>query len=128
MSIYEIEKWEKHGLERYSRHPKGRQYLLTPVDIKKSLTYLDYIGYGGFKIVVNKFQASKDIEPPIEMKPILDELDLVTKIIEYQNKIERHNNACNNLSKCSGLKHYKDLVVDKWNFYDFKNEYINVPI
>lgn len=120
-----IREWEdEDGVNWYTTLSKGKQYLLTPIDINKSLTYLDYIGFGGFKVVVNKFPAKLDIKPPKEMKPLLDELDLLTNIIEYQNDIDNHNQSCNLHSRLiKEHRHYKYYTKDKWNFYDFEEKY-----
>jgi hypothetical protein len=119
-----LREWEENGESWYSTLPKGTQYLLTPIEIEKSLTYLDYIGFGGFKVVVNKFPAKKEIIPPDEMKPLFNELDYIIEIIEYQNEIDKHNNACNTLAKyIPKFRHCKYDVKDKWNFYNFEQGY-----
>lgn len=124
--VHKLREWEEDGQRWFTTLPKGTQYLLTPIDINRSLTYLDYIGFGGFKVVVNKFPCKEDIVPPVEMKCLLDELDYVVKIIEYQNDIDKHNSECNLLANnLPSLRHYKNDVKDKWSFIDFEKEYLS---
>ncbi len=104
------------------RFNEKRPILLTPIYTNESLTYLDYIGFGGFKIVVNKFKQKKDIVCLPEMKPLIDELDIVTKLIDYQNNINGHNSSCNFLRKYDKRNYYPKK--DKWSFNKFEERYL----
>jgi hypothetical protein len=100
---------------------KGKPYLLTPIKMKDALIYLDYIGFGGFKIVVNKFPFKKIKKiHNTELKPLYNELDLLMNLIDFQNKIIERNEACNSISKHTGNEYYKSFTKDKWDFRDFK--------
>jgi len=101
-------------------HNRGEQYLLTPIDIGMAQVYLDYIGFGGFKVAICKFPLEKKPVPKDEMSLLFDELDLLFDLIKYQNKIIGNNEACNSLSKLSGNGYYKLYVKDKWDFEKFK--------
>ena len=103
-----------------SHNLKGEQYLLTPIDIGMAQIYLDYIGFGGFKIAICKFPLKKIPVPMDEMSLLFDELDLLFDLIEYQNKIIGDNEECNRLSKLRGCSWVKLNVKDKWDFEKFK--------
>jgi hypothetical protein len=96
---------------------KNKQYLLTPIKIDESLTYLDYIGFGGFKVVVCKFKSKRRVFYNKNLKPLFDEIDTLVNIIKHQNSILAHNQFVNFMNKEIG--NYNYTTKDKWNLDGF---------
>jgi hypothetical protein len=100
----------ENGKSYYTITQEQTQHLLTPIDINRASIDLDYIGFGGFKIVVSKYESKKEYLKLDFLKPLYDEIDLVTDLIKYQNELIEDNSMSCRYSKRS-----------KWDFGKFNN-------
>jgi hypothetical protein len=95
-------KWDvdiQGDVTNYRTYYKQTNYIVTTIDINKVNVYVDYIGYGGFKVNINTKPLDEDyINHPVdEIMGHLNELDDAIDVI-------------------SGISNYKDLYgVLPWN-------------
>lgn len=95
-------KWDvevQGDITNYRTYHKQTNYIVTPIDIHKVNVYVDYIGYGGFKVNINTEPLSEEcINHPVdEIMGHLSELDDAIDVI-------------------SGISNYKDLYgILPWN-------------
>lgn len=109
-------------VEHVTTPKKGVQYLLTPIDIKRAYTHVDYIGFGGFKVVVSKYERKKEFKKLECLNELYDEIDLVIELIHHQNEIISENSSYNMLYKMTKDNGYLYNIKDRWDFSEFKKQ------
>lgn len=120
-NVHKVKEWKEDDVEWYTSPNDTVLYLLTPIDVNRAIINLDYIGFGGFKIVVSKYESKKEYEKLDFLKPLYDEIDLVTDLIKYQNDLIGTNSNYDMLYKMTKDKSFK-YKRDKWDFSEFKKE------
>ena len=117
-NVHKFKEWEEDGKQWYTSPNDTVQYLLTPIDINRAIINLDYIGFGGFKIVVSKYESKREYKKLDVLKPLYDEIDLVTDLIKYQNDLDGTNSNYKMLFKMTKDYSFK-YEEDRWDFRDF---------
>ena len=94
INFEQMKKWDvvKVGnVTEYRTYHKQTNYIITPIDVNKVNVYVDYIGYGGFKVNINTTEVSEEYlnKPLDEIKEHLQELDdaidVVSAISKYKD-------------------------------------------
>lgn len=88
---WDVEKTED-GIEYRTYHTQTN-YLMTPINIEKVRTYVDYIGFGGFKVIIETKETKNKIFEYKEMDGHIKELDEAIDIaIAVNNFKYSHDN------------------------------------
>lgn len=74
----------------YTTYKNHGNYMVTPIDINKVNVFIDYIGFGGFKVYVNvEAESEQRMDVPLDvMKENIEELDGVLKITRSLNNFK----------------------------------------
>lgn len=116
---------QNHILERvddetYMTYGKHGNYLVTAINMNLTNIYVDYIGFGGFKVYIpyNKVKKSSVNKHKKDMDEPIKELDEAINVAL----------SVNNFKYVSGRTPWKEYEYDTDNWVErYKDEYINEP-
>lgn len=123
----EKHRWLKDDGINYYCYRKEFNYVVTVIDIKKVTTYVDYIGFGGFKIYTTTRPVTTNLNVNklvTLMKDELDELDnminLITHLNHYKQSYEAYpweeKGAWFKIPFDDYLKEYGDKDIKDWEY------------
>lgn len=80
--IQEQEYVIKENGDSYTTYKKHGNYIVTPININQTNIFVDYIGFGGFKVYIpfHKVEKENIVVHPEEMNGHIEELDEAIKI------------------------------------------------
>ena len=122
---------QNHVLEqidetRYTTYKKHGNYLVTAVNMNFTNIYVDYIGFGGFKIYIPYAKvAKKDIITPQKnmeepLKELEDAINVALSVNNYKSEYGKTpwKSYCNTTN---WVERYKDVYIDEPNWEHEEN-------
>jgi hypothetical protein len=109
---YKIKQSEKF----YTTYKKHGNYIVTPIDIKKINVFVDYIGYGGFKVYLSYLELNENqiTKHPESMNEHIKELDEAIQLTLSLNAFK------NDWGRNPWTPSHEYMNTSTW-FEDYKN-------